>query len=409
MPFDSRMVRRHGMFALLLSAALVGHRAQAQTPPVLPTQVRPFEPDSFSYRDEKRRDAVLSHLAAEAERLATARFSIPEYHDEQRLPSWPAGAPPRNRVNGLGIRMPPLGTFGPVVNIFASPYLDDFRYRWQFIEHGKPGVLVALVWVDTAAGSTLPKPYLDLHLRPGLNCLWLGLSAAGQWTGTIAPASPAQTCDSTKVDPATYATLRVVPTPEPLFPAPGNYPPVARFSETADGRPLLGTKCLAGWCEFGPNDGWTTGPYPPGTVREARIRGWHDAQWLTRLEGGVLRPDLYAAVIPVPDIASHPQTYYTTARLVARVILAADPHPNSKYHRWGLRRGTNPVYLGRVGNEWLVHFGPAGVGRWLRAKRMPHRDAGVPPTARWRYSSGDDTIWVPCGQACCRAEEAALM
>src|SRR5687767_518650 len=101
-------------------------------------------------------------------RLTEMHSTIPEYHDEQRLPS------------GTGSNL------GPMAGIYASPHLGSFVEDQQFAEHGAEGVMVAHVFVGQIGTEVLPQTYQDLGLSFGLNCLWVIRSAsAPNWTAKV--------------------------------------------------------------------------------------------------------------------------------------------------------------------------------------------------------------------------------
>lgn len=200
-----------------------------------------------------------------------------------------------------------------------------------------------------------------------------------------------------------YAPLKVISVPGTSL---ADYPPVARFGESAQGMPLIGVKCLTGWCEIGPDaSGWTLASSPTASPNVRSTRGWFDEQWLAqRLPTGALQPLVFAAVFPSLDVAQHPVTDYSAPVFAGVVVLYANPPASSKYYRWGLRFGENQIYVQNVSGSWTMRIGSAGTAIQMHAHRMPHMDAGVPGTARWRYDSADDGMWVPCGQACCRVD-----
>jgi hypothetical protein len=353
--------------------------------------------------DSARRLSVLTSVQGELTRLGLVKWSIPEYHDEQRFPVWTGAAPTRSTISPQG------ATFGPVVNIFASAFLDDFSESkpWQFYEHGARGVMVAAVYVDAPPNAPLPIAYAALRLAAGMNCLWLAHPTAGEWSASISRAQGGQ-CSRT-LPPNRYHPLSV----RRLVTNGANgaaYASVARFGENNRGQPTMGTKCLDGWCEIGPvGTNWGMVPVTaPTSIPVRGISGWYDEQWIAEPSAtGTLKPFMYASVFPALDIASHSAQDYATPQAVAVVVLPVDPPATSRYYRWGLRAGENVVYLReRTPGRFRLRIGSGPNAKWLNAERMTHMDAGVPGTARWRYVSSDDGIWVPCGQACCRVDDS---
>jgi hypothetical protein len=340
--------------------------------------------------DDARRDTLIRRLGPELSRLGSMHWTIPEYHDEQRL------------LDGTG-------GFGPVVNIYASPMLDGFTEEWQIEAQGTPGVLVAIVVVEPpAGGGTLPPTYDNLGLAVGINCLWLSHDpTAGPppkgWKGHIAHATPADKCDRTALTKDLDVEDRIVSG----F-GHADYPPVGRFSETNSGQPLLVTKCLKGSCEFGPvGFGSSKPPSGGGTGKEDRVRGWHDEQLLEEPGPGGPKPGPRAVVIPMPKVNEHPESDFVGRWVQVAKIRIVDPlATTSKYYAAGLRQGMNFLELQKFPTEWKarVRQGAGSAQLLLSVTPELHYDAVVPGTARWRYTKADDGVWVPCGQQCCRAQ-----
>ncbi len=392
----TRIVEQNGQLVRLLifaTGALLGaaHVGAAQPPH---DQHDTAKSNAAWRADSTRRDSVIAKTAAEMRRLAEMHMSIPEYHDEQRL-----------RISATA--------FGPVVNVFASPFLGDFTSLWQIQEQGARGMLVAFVVVDTTEGMGFPitfPSYNQLALRGGMNCLWLS-HQAGAWVGEISHAQPGKACSHADA----RRTLRVRRQQAFGLISHADYPPVARITETTDGRALLGVKCLNAWCDLGPNTAWTPKtPSTRGTSKQARVKGWHDEQWLAEPgAGGILRPSAFASVVPVPGIEEQPESWFNnTWRHVATIKFdraVSGPLPTgSKYFQWGLRDTLNRVELRKTPTgAWQARVTPAAFGTakiWPNVGRIPHQDARLPGTARWRWTTLDDGFWVACGMACCRAD-----
>jgi hypothetical protein len=349
--------------------------------------------------DSARRAKILDSIGGEMSRLLQMYWTIPEYHDEQRFV-----IAPRN--------------YGPIVNIFASPYLGDFRHPWQIEEQGAGGMLVAVVFVDTTPNASLPPEYQELNLRPGVSCLWLSYQpgVSQPWKGSVSQATtgasgtvcrPSGPRSDLRVERTTYTTPS-----GPQFTI-DDYPPVAFFSDATNGQPLLGVKCLDGYCEFGPSKN-TWKPTPPPTTgrREEVIKGWYDEQWLDeRDQAGVLRPTVRATIIPRPNINDLPASAFEPDSIQVSTIKIEAPVPkNSKYYALGLRQGSNAVYLRKKGATWRGRIVPQSAGpqsggppsTWRSVTPMSHVDAAVPGTARWRWTGADAGAWSPCGGKCCR-------
>lgn len=339
---------------------------------------------------------------------ARMMLGIPEYHDEQRLPD----------DAGTG--------FGPLVRAYALPTLDGYTDVVQFENHGTRGALVAVVVMDTiGAPTTLPKAYLDLGLVRGVTCVYLAYQrtwtsgdtdADGQplpangWRGYTTEVTKTNT-DTTCKPPQTVAwrrAHRTVTTGGGGTNRPfGDYPPVARFTENTSEQPLIGVKCADGWCDIGPRAQTAKAPMAPGNGRERGIKGWHDEQVLTMLDANnKYVPAVRAMLTPEPNIHLIPMQAFNTWQRMATITLQ-DP-PLGKYEKWGLAVGDNVLRLKHLGGtNWAAELLPAGSTQWVPmtfVERHEHVDAAVPGTARFRWTEGDDGIWVPCGQGCCKVE-----
>ena len=371
-----RRTARHLVTVVVSSTLLIGARnARAQARDSVVAQ-------QAWMADSLRRDSLLARLGPQLQRIGRVFWDIPEYHDEQRF------------VTGT--------TYGPVVNIFASPMLDGFTETWQIEEQGIPGLLVAVVFVDAPAGTTLPAEYSNLSLVPGINCLWLSY-ASGTWKGRVSAATASAECDPSQP----MSMLVVKADKHPMHPSHADYPPVGRFTEAVGGQPLLATQCLSAWCNFGPIGGFTVLASSAGNSgREDRIMGWHDEQRLAEGSGTALTVGPRAVVIPSRNVNLHPETDFVGNWLqVARVRFVDPLPPTSKYYQAGFRQGMNRFFLQKFASGWKAQITNAA-GTFSVPNVMPHfhNGAAVPGTARWRYTAVDDGMWVPCGQKCCRAQ-----
>ncbi len=337
--------------------------------------------------DSLRRDSVFKRVDRVMVQLGRLPWMIPEAHDEQPL------------TDGAG-------NYGPMSYIFASPYLDGFTREAQFIEHGPRGVLVAVVYVNAPVNAVLPATYGRLQLRGGVNCIWLSAAPAANLIAWAAYVSSAQPSDSTCVAPPAPGPFLVVRRTG----APGHFdvPPVARFDEDVAGQPLLGVKCLAGWCEIGPQGFQRkvalVPEVPPGH-RETRIKGWHDEQRLAVDAGaGQMTPGPRAALRPVRNLhALSAASFRMTWRPVATIFFLTTPPPGSNYAKWGLQAGHNRLELIEFEGRWVARIRrqDGSIRYWPHVQRHVHYDAPVPGAARFRWTALDDGGWVPCGQACC--------
>jgi hypothetical protein len=335
--------------------------------------------------DNARRSIPLQHMAREFARLATLHFSIPEYHDEQRL---------NDGAGGLG----------PQAFVYASPFAAGFTQHVDWMEHGTQGLLVGYVFVFPQPGESIPATYQDLYLKEGTNCVWLALLPGSVWSAGISQPSASGECLRTI---AWTGTLEAKATSD-RFTNLSDFPPVARFDESLEGWPLLSFECLSAYCAIG-KPGFT--PRPPLSVSKARenvIKGWSDEQRLVVRGAAGLVPDVRALILPVQNIADvQLGTYRNSWKPVARIELETAPAPGSKYAKWGLQQGSNYLDMRTDdAGKWSVRLRRPGAEpiAWKFLKRMPHYDVAMPSTARFRWTIGDDGMWVPCGQACCQVE-----
>jgi len=337
--------------------------------------------------DAARRADVWNKVSEEIARLGRLPWLIPEYHDEQRL------------VVGTAL--------GPMAHLFASPYLNSFKYPWQLQEQTPNGIVAAIVYVDAPPGASLPGPYSALHLAGGMNCIWLQLTPASSWRGFVTqPSGPGGPCRPPTPPFAPLAVLREQASGMGF----DDYPAAARFGQSTDGRTLLGFKCLNGWCQLGPAGATSIPALPaaavPGATREVAVRGWYDIQQLAkRNAAGVLVPGPRAVVVPAANLDQFGPAAYTTWRRVATITFIDTP-AGTKYVRWGLRFGENPLEAMYAGGKWVyrLHFADGSTRVWDHVIEMKHRDAAVPGTVRFRWTVLDESIWIPCGAGCCQAD-----
>ena len=329
-------------------------------------------------------------------KMLTMHLDVPEYHDEQRLSD-----------GGNG--------FGPMAFIYALPTLESFTDSTQFENHGDRGALIGLVNVETyGMPGVLPQTYHDLSLTIGVNCVYLTFRSSApppqRWRAYLTPANPDSTCSSS-TNPVWLPVKRTRVPGNGERPSPfQDYPPVARFGETSTDLPLLGFKCVDGWCDIGHGAQSARPPMqggPPG--RESSIKGWHDEQVVSertptagyrRAFRAKLTPRARLDTITLDDLSN-----WTTLATISIGPAGA----SGKYLKWGMAQGDNEVQLkyARPTNAWEAQMVPAGGGPPTRLKfvgRHEHYDVPVPGTARFRWTIGDEGIWVPCGQGCCKVE-----
>jgi hypothetical protein len=363
--------------------------------------------------DDKLREKMREFPKEAVLQLAMTHLEIPEYHDEQRLKGWPETA---NR------------TLGPAAGIFLSPFLTDVSNQFVIRSHATPpGMLVAFVVVMRQNGEPLTPNYEKLHLTWGMNCIWLHRTEATGIKGYVTHAKPNEPCRTDP--PAThFGPLDVHRTPPPDGYGLAANAPAARFTDDANGNPLLGVPCFDGWCDIGPQ-GFprreaaayltTTPSYYTADMsnmrRQTLIKGWYDEQYLEEPIGEFAwrETNVRAAFVPRPDINNLGPNAYDAWRHIADIHLDNAPAAASKWNRV-LYKGWNKVELrkdaGSPGGFTYRYTGyPGGPGSDrtfdIFVMHNEHRkDVPLPGTTRWRQSMGDPGTWAPCGEnRCCKS------
>jgi len=418
------------MFAITTCHGLVGRRVSAPSAAFLAMSIvwacTPIAPVTTSSAHDSVRTAKAEEAVRPAMTQLTYEFiSINEYHDEQKLSDGAQG-------------------YGPFAHVFATPTTETFSHVAQFNGHGTEGALVAVVWVEE---GELPQTYQRLNLTTGVNCVRLahvGPTGTANWSAYIRPADPTTLQCPPNVPTGAGPTnlLEVHYNQLPGHSALRDYPGSARFADatfpTAGGatsQPVIGVKCLAGWCEIGPQSFTSVRPLNDAyAVLGSRgvIKGWHDEQRLAVMEAGKLMPKLRATVTPQPNIETLDDDAFACAancggttgtrvtnangwRLVAVITFFDDP-ANTVYAERGLKLGPNTVEIRNNLdlNVWEARVTPATVsgagfvssGQPILRTVMRHRhyDVSVPGTARFKWSHKDETVWVRCSQGCCEVE-----
>lgn len=359
--------------------------------------------------DSVARWSSLALARPEMLRLARLSFEVPEYHDEGRLP-----------IGGDAL--------GPYAGIFASPLMSGFTRRGQIYEHGRPGVLAAVVTVQRDDRSApLPDAYRALNLDYGLNCVWLHLPApTGDYVSYVSPGTAAG-CDRTKV-PSNLAPLPVA-VHSPGGPH-GDYPAAARFDTDRTGRLVLGFKCLNAWCEAGTVNDRRRGPWTTyardedagsdgrplqtrepeaGGKRVRQVKGWHDEQYLAvrDRQGYWRRTNIRASLVPDTRVAAYDKADFMNRWVrVATIEIHGDLPSDSKYYRWGLRTGRNQLWMRYDGTSWAGQLRRRGEPAvpWRIIEGHKHYDVPVPAITRFRWTNRDEGAWAPCGTSCCKGD-----
>jgi hypothetical protein len=360
--------------------------------------------DSMHLRDCEDRFRTLIALRGESVRLGMLRLAIPEYNDEQRF---------------LGATS---AEFGPKVTIFASANLEGFRFEQQYESHLDRGVLVAVIFVDTALTADLSgfREYSTLGLGAGVNCLWVSYRSAPapRWRARVSRARADWSCAEFGTPGTWLGVDRETYGPAVTF---VDVPAVARFEWDAAERPLLGVKCLTGWCAIGPANASGDPAFTPKRFADdvpalaalgvsAAIPGWHDEQRLATYVNGMAVPGGPRATIVPATTTIFADIAPGVRSLIGYVYLHDDP-TGTRYEDWGLRQGMNELYLARsASGEYLTFARAMGAGapgapaRWTNVIRHEHVDAALVSTARFRWISTDDGFWVACGQGCCKMD-----
>jgi hypothetical protein len=118
-----------------------------------------------------------------------------------------------------------------------------------------------------------------------------------------------------------------------------------------------------------------------------------------------LKPGFRAMIMPTPNVDQMSAADFHKAAFtrVARIRLFSDPPAGTKYFEMGFRSGLNFLEIRHQNTGWEARLVSGGTTTPVALfDRVPHYDAVVPGTARFRWNLKDDGAWAPCGQACCR-------
>ena len=350
-------------------------------------------------------------------------WCIPEFDDDQRL------------SDGIG-----GNEYGPVAHVLAAPWLDTLSFDGNFRQ-------VAIIEVDLDTRPT-PAPYTDMRLKQ-FNCLYLRkTSSLPRFDAEIAPAdSPSLQCPTTVT--ANHGGPPLVVVVDDAFDSPHieDFPATTRFIEGRNGRTLIGVRCGNFWCAVGPpNAVEPTGAgrrlaasahdgQPGYNNAAARVKGWFDDQVLGVPDNNPsykIHRQVRASAVPNPNLASLTVNQFKVAtgvetyRPVGRVFFATAPDTASKYVKvFGFSQGTNDIALraeinpsptipGKQDTVWFTQVVNAQGTRTndILTRRMDHRaylstvfgeKFKIPGTMRWRWSDGDEDLWIECDVGCCLA------
>lgn len=321
--------------------------------------------------------------------VAPSTQDIPEFHDCQRLHT--------------------SGAFGPLVGIWAA----ESQSPIPAASFARPeGVIVAEVHNFTAGTS-----YPELHIGEGKHCVYLYHNAAeDSWTSRIAPFGRTVTCPD-RFPPGEGAALvvhRRTPSSDPA-----DYPAVARWDRNSSHH-FMAVRCLSGWCEIG-GDQTDTSPHYTGAAQRI-VKGWYDEQFIAVVNpAGILIPNqARATAFPHADLGSYTEADFDcSGGGTAPCPIDAGWKPVARVEMHGLAPGyRDKLNLTPAGADFEIRFDPNAVdatARWQaritapgrviyrKVVRTRHEDPAFEPpaTARWRWRSNDETLWVRCALGCC--------
>jgi len=384
-------------------------RASNGAPAVPVASARPECGDSLAIPIPER--GVLTTMP-----LAGPISDVPEYHDCQAL------------LTGTSAE------YGPLVAIYARYHLDSVYLSDRFRHAQEPTPVAEIYSYD--------GDYPQLGIRQGFNCLDLR-QADGGWTARVRAMGPNQPDCLTAQTTAPGKTLPVHETTMPKS-ADTDYPPVARWDWDA-GDPAnpgtahqyIGIKCGTSWCDVGADHPGPTptaagrpvfGPMPnrPQPPRRKRdrvsdIKGWYDEQYLAELDGAgrAHRGSFLAQVYPHPqnDEVNTTAAFGAVWRPSAYVLLPTGRH----YDKLHLGPGQNTIYLcqgtgcgvpdsvkcaaSEDGLVWYARINPSeGPVVHTCVTRRAHPNVEMPATARWRWVSKDEKVWIRCASGCCTVQ-----
>lgn len=368
-------------------AALIG--GPALTPANLVTCPKAAPADTM----EMLPDAVTTYFT----NMKWCTVVVPYYNDEQRFP----GADNR---------------YGAVAYAIAAPYLASFTRAQQFEENY---VAVAVVYIPD--GDVAHKPYTQLGLKQGFNCVYLKHSVTKpEWTAQIQ--LEAAGCNGVSPNAGTPLSVLAEIT---AGASAEDYPPVVRWVQLKDSTEALGVRCGAAWCDVGvettgrlePNAhaALSTTPMSPVKSKRWTIRGWFDDQHLAvPLAAGQtgnygLRAGGQASLIPDEGLAGYTEKGDYEKRWVHAATVYFGDDPPAKYKQgYGFIKGTNEIAIFKgPDNVWIARITNASFvyGAFRAIRRVSHPGILIPATTRWRWSDRDDLVWVMCDGSCCYVEQ----
>lgn len=332
-------------------------------------------------------------LSAECDRLPSAevatallgvgtRSSIADitgYHDCQPL------------VRVAGSRANPDWSYGPITKIWAVRQLGTYTEE-DFESAPPPGLPVAVITMEESQ-----QGYTELGIEEDEQCLYLR-NGGTEWSASVAQ------CDIDGGAPVDSSVPLRVFRDQSTGVNPEEYPPVVKWGwDHVRMLPYIGVRCGAGWCDIGPGE---FRPSPHGCG--GRAKGYCDEQILAIERGGVLvpAPGMLAVLQPVPGVHQLEVDDFQSWIEVATVRIpgAGD---STYIRKFNYHRGVNRVHFRHVGEDPAVGWeamivSPSAQDTAYRQVVLnPHAGANLPGTARWAWTSGDESSWVPCPTGCC--------
>jgi hypothetical protein len=310
-----------------------------------------------------------------------------------------------------------LDNYGPVAFVAPSPILDSLHVAedFNFQAAAKSGFAVAAVQIGEGnVSGPLPTSYTNLQLSWGLNCVYLNYDAVGGWKAMLIkePTGDPVPCPRTR---AMVPNLKVIRVVHSHFNNDADVPAVARFHEGRDltnvlkAQPLIGVKCGNGWCIIAPPNGDTVPfPRPPGGAaqRSWAVYGWNDAQHLALKDPAtnklVYGTNMLASIAVNPFLGTMKMD--GAMQRAAAVFFVGNPEGTKYATKWGFKKGLNMILLQKKGpGSWIAQTAPPGNSPPHDLHVDWHQHTFLPPaTARFRWDSTDEGLWVRCDAGCCR-------
>jgi hypothetical protein len=337
------------------------------------------------FRDDTSKNNTL-------ERNGLCTFDMPEYNDEQAL------------IHGAA--------YGPVAHAYAFAY---GRLITTYMSFNASWTLLGLVLVD--AGAIPPVYQNRLKLTNGVNCIYAhhtGTNPTSGWQMAVNQPPSSGVCSGGS------ASLVQSHAEQPSANA-SDYPVTTRFMEAPGMQPTLGIRCGNVWCIAGANGAADVTPpgygtLPIGASMKWKVKGWFDDQTLAQ-GPGPLTPFQRLAIVPADNLGSFVVSDFTAGWKDVAVIIVPAATPTGKYGTtnpggFALAPGKNTISIQAqtIGGgvlKWQARVTnatyPAGHVYGHDVHWTDHRALGIPidGTAKWRWMSTDEAVWVRCDVGCC--------